>query len=92
MKLSRGELGAVGLVAAGLAWACFGSGNRRIQVSVTGSEDVQQYNPTPGGLPSEFVQWAPVSWAGRTRGYPGAAGAGITTLIYRGPPDWADEG
>jgi hypothetical protein len=65
-----------------------GSGSQG--VSLTGSEDIQLH-ALPKSLPTEFVHWSPVSWAGRCHGYPGAVGAGLTHLIYKGAPDYADQ-
>lgn len=78
----------VGVFAAAYLYNCCGP--RKGTVAI-GDEDLQT-RPVPYSLPSEFVQWSPVSWAGRCRNYPGAVGAGITTLIYKGPPDFADQG
>jgi hypothetical protein len=79
----------VAVFAAAWAWNCWGP--RKNGVVSIGSEDIQT-RPVPYMASSDFVQWSPVSWAGRCRNYPGAVGAGITTLIYKGPPDFADQG
>lgn len=54
-------------------------------------EDVQYGPAAPPGLPSDFVHWSPVSWAGRDRPYPSAWCGQIPALINRSVPDFADE-
>jgi hypothetical protein len=54
-----------------------------------GSEDLQM-DAYPIGLPSEFMHWSPVSWAGRSHPYPTQWCGQISSLIDRQQPDYAD--
>lgn len=54
-----------------------------------GTEDLDVI-ARPVGLPSEFVHWSPVSWAGRCRPYPAAWYGQIGALVNRQMPDYAD--
>jgi hypothetical protein len=54
-----------------------------------GTEDLDMLSH-PLGLPSEFMHWSPVSWAGRKHPYPSSYCGQIGALVNRQLPDYAD--
>jgi len=54
-----------------------------------GDEDIQ-LRVRATGVPSDYAHYAETEWTGRRHPWPGAIGEQISSLIYCGPPDFAD--
>lgn len=76
------------LLAGGLWWRLSGAQGANALASY--SDESIQMHVAPYGLPSDFMHWTPVSWAGRRHPYPAGIGENVGELCYTGPPDYAD--